>query len=271
MKFQIPHAEGRELNYEVYPNQLPEATLFLHGNLASNRWWTPVREAWSGLGPSKAFAAPMIVAEFRGCGDSTAPASLDEVNMELFARDFLALVKGLNVGPVNVVGHSTGGLIAAHMAAIDPTLVNKIVLLDPVGARGVKFEESMTAAFEAMKKDRALTAVVIGSTIHNNDADRPFFKNEITDDAYKAVSNVGAWVLQSLDGFDSREALKSVKAPALVLHGEFDTLLPRADSEELAQILGGRFQELKGCGHCANLENPRLFAEVAHSFLFAGR
>lgn len=270
-QFKIPHAEARELNYEIYPNSLPEPTLFLHGNLASNRWWTPVRKAWASAGPATGFAAPMIVAEFRGCGESTAPASLDEVRMDLFAKDFLALIKDLNLGPVNVVGHSTGGLIAAMMAAMDPTAVKKLVLLDPVGARGVTFDDAMTGAFEAMKKDRALTATVIGSTIRNNDPDLPFFKNEITDDAFRAVKNVGAWVLQSLDGLDVRESLKSVRSPTLVLHGEFDTLLPKADSQEMAQLLGGRFQELKGCGHCANLENPKLFVEVAHSFLFSAK
>jgi len=266
--FEIPHSPGRQIHFEVFDNVLPEPTLFLHGNLASNRWWTPVREAWQSS-PSAARKSPMIVAEFRGCGQSTAPAKLSEVSMELFAKDFLALVEKLNLGPVNVIGHSTGGLIAALMAALEPEAVRKLVLLDPVGARGVKFDTSMTAAFEAMKNDKALTAAVIGSTILNNDPESPYFKNEIVEDAFLAVKNVGAWVLESLDGLDVREQVRKVQAPSLVLHGEQDVLLPRADSEEIAQLMGGRFQILSGCGHCANVEKPKLFVEVAHSFLFS--
>jgi 3-oxoadipate enol-lactonase len=271
MFFEIPHAVDRKIHFEVYPNELPQTTLFVHGNLASNRWWMPVRKAWQNAGDTTNFKGSMIVAEFRGCGQSTPPADLQEVDMQLFAKDFLALIKSLNVGPVNIVGHSTGGLIAGIMAATEPALVNKVLLLDPVGAGGVTFDQSMTAAFEAMKVDRKLTAAVIGSTILNNDAEAPFFKHEIVDDAFVAVKNVGAWVLESLDGLDVREKLKAVKAPTLVLHGEQDVLLPRADSEEIARLMGGRFQVLKGCGHCANLENPELLVEVAHSFLFSDR
>lgn len=266
--FELPQAPGRKIHFEVYENILPENTLFLHGNLASNRWWTPVRHVWE---ESKAsdFKGAMILAEFRGCGQSTAPANPAEVDMQTFALDFLALLKKLNLGPVNIVGHSTGGLIAALMAALDPGAVKKLVLLDPVGAGGVRFDPSMLSAFEAMKADRALTGVVIGGTILNNDPSSTYFENQLVTDAYSAVKNVGAWVLQALDGLDVRSQIRNVKVPSLVLHGEQDTLLPRKDSEEIAQLMGGRFQVLAGCGHCANVEKPKFFCEVVHSFLFA--
>lgn len=257
-----------QIHYEVIPNHLPKTTFFVHGNLASNAWWTPVQEVWKKRGSGQKWTGSMIMAEFRGCGLSTAPKSLADVNMQQFAKDFLALIEDQKLGPVNLVGHSTGGLICGLMAAIRPDLVSNLVLLDPVGAKGVQFDESMLGAFQAMKGDEALTATVIGSTIHKNNPNLPLFKNHIAKDAFRAVQSVGPWVLQSLKGFDGTEQLKSVRNPTLVFHGEHDSLLPIADSMELALLMSGDFQILKGCGHCANIESPELLVEMSHQFLF---
>lgn len=256
------------INYEVHEGALPAHTLFVHGNLASNRWWYPAKEIWQSRAKGSPLPGSMILAEFRGCGESTAPRSVEEVNMWTFAKDFIGLVKDLGLSKVNLVGHSTGGLIVALMAALEPVLFDRVLLLDPVGARGVKFEDSMTAAFESMKQDKALTAAVIGSTILNNDPESAFFKEIIVEDAFKAVKNVGAWVLQALDGFDVTSDVQKVSNKTLVLHGEQDVLLPVGDSQELAKLMNGEFRILKGCGHCGNVENPSQFVEVAHNFLY---
>lgn len=275
--FDIPHSPGRRIHFEVYENLLPTTTLFLHGNLASNRWWKPVLEILQQqkqADKSGSLRGSVILAEFRGCGQSTAPATLAEVSMELFAKDFIALARHLKLSTVNVVGHSTGGLIAAIMAALAPEVVNKVLLLDPVGARGVKFDNAMTGAFEAMKADRNLTATIIGSTILNNDPESSFFQNEIVEDAFLAVKNVGAWVLQALDGLDVRNLIResptfSKANRALVLFGEEDVLLSRADAQELAQLMSGEFKLLEKCGHCGNVENPQLFVKTLQEFLFS--
>ena len=172
--------------------------------------------------------------------------------------------------PVNLVGHSTGGLIAGIMLATAPELFNKAYLLDPVGAEGVKFNPEMIAAFEQMKADKALTAAVIGSTIFEVDANSPFFKDVLVEDAFRAVKAVGHLVLQALDGLDSRPQLKNVQHPVMVVHGEMDQLLPMADSKNMAQLFkNGKFEVLAGCGHCANIENPKLFTQSMSQFLYS--
>jgi 3-oxoadipate enol-lactonase len=268
-QFSVNDGSGFQMSYEVIEGVLPETTLFIHGNLASNRWWYPVGESFRKMNKNKNLKGSMILAEFRGCGKSSAPKSVEEVNMHKMAGDFVALVKNLQGAPLHVVGHSTGGLIAALMLAQAPELFKKGVFLDPVGARGVKFDDSMTAAFEMMKKDKNLVATVMAGTIHNNKPDSDFFRQIVVEDAFHAVNTVGVWVLKNLDGLDIRQQVSQIQHPVLVLHGEHDQLLPVNDSQEMAALMkNGKFEMVSGHGHCLNAENPDRFAEILSNFLF---
>lgn len=257
------------INYEVHEGLVPEDVFFIHGNLASNRWWYPAEEVWKKQAAGNKLPGALIYAEFRGCGKSTAPKDASEVNLNTFADDFIAVLKKLNRGPVHLVGHSTGGLIAALMMSKEPTMFKKALLLDPVGAKGVTFDRSMIAAFEQMKQDKNLTAAVIGSTIHNNNAESDFFRQVVVEDAFHAVKTVGHWVLEALDGLDIRDQLKTVQNEVLVVHGDEDKLLPVDDSKALAGLFKhGKFQTLAGLGHCPNIESPEKFVTLTNNFLF---
>jgi len=258
------------INFEIKEGIAPDSVFFIHGNLASNRWWYPAEEVWQRQAKGKNYSGALIYAEFRGCGKSAPPKDLSEVSMHIFADDFISVIKKLNRGPVHLVGHSTGGLIAAMMLAKEPSLFKKAVLLDPVGAQGVTFDRNMIAAFEAMKVDKNLTATVIGSTIHNNNRETDFFRQVVVEDAFHGVNAVGHWVLEALDGLDVRAEIKSIKNQVLVLHGEYDVLLPAADSKALAALMqNGQFQTFEGQGHCGNVESPEKFVNTVKNFLFS--
>ncbi|MCX7675149.1 MAG: alpha/beta hydrolase [Bdellovibrionaceae bacterium] len=251
---------GLKYHYEIRSAAMPFDVAFIHGNLASRRWWYPMAEHLPKL-HSRPTQGRLIFLEFLGCGLSEAPRQPSDVDMPLFARDFDALLRSIDFHG-GVVGHSTGGLIAALMLSLGSKIYKGGFLLDPVGAKGVTFDDSMTAAFEAMKQDKNLTATVIGSTIHGLDPKHPFFQEVIVEDAFLAVKQVGAWVLQALAGLDIQEDLKKVDVPVWVTHGEFDQLLPKSDSQAMAALMArARFFEIPGAGHCLNYENPKEMAE----------
>ena len=268
--FQHPSHPEVKIHYEILEGLSEIDLFFIHGNLASRHWWYPsleiMRKKQSGLNGSR--SGRIVLAEFRGCGESSPPRSFDDVKMELFAEDFILLSRFLDLKNSLIVGHSTGGFIAALMMAQEPALYSGALLLDPVGMKGVNFDSSMKQAFEQMKSDKDLLALVLGGTIYNLSPKDPFFRNVLVEDGFKSVKNVGHWVIQALDGVNIESRVQKIQKPVLVLHGEFDTLLPQKESEEFARNLPqGQFEVIPGQGHCCNYENPELFVTRLIQFI----
>jgi 3-oxoadipate enol-lactonase len=266
---------GYQIHYQTVDNILPASTVFIHGNVASNRWWLPTEEVFSAEAKGKNVTGTMICVEFLGCGKSEVPKNAEDVNVIQFAHDFNDLLADLNHKTgrnekFNLVGHSTGGFIAAAMTALQTNLFNKSVLLDPVGAKGLTLDDNIKAGFEAMKADRNISALAIGATIYNNDATTDYFNQVIVEDTFTAVKNISYWVVQAFHKIDATALMSQSITPTLVLHGEHDNLLSRQDSEELAikYLKNGKFEIVPNHGHCMNIENPKNFVKKISSFLF---
>lgn len=262
---------GLNIHYQVVENILPETTVFLHGNVASNRWWIPTQDVFYKLSKGKNFRGAMVCIEFFGCGKSEAPQSADDFDMPGLAALFNEIIqKNFPEQKVNLVGHSTGGFIAAAMTALSPGLFNKAVLLDPVGAKGLVLDENIKAGFTAMAADKNITALALGATIYENNPETDFFKKIIVEDGFNAVQKISYWVVQAFNNLDATQLLKKSTTETLVLHGEHDNLLSRDASEELAvkYLQNAKFELVPGHGHCMNVENPNSFVSKISGFLF---
>jgi len=270
--FTVPDGTNFQMNYEKIEGLLPKTTLFIHGNLASNRWWYPAEKVWKSQAADKPMSERqglMLLAEFRGCGQSSAPSDSSEFDLRLFAKDFVSLLRSLNLGKVNLVGHSTGGLVAALMLSQAPELFEKAILLDPVGAKGIPFQDHIEEAYRLMKLDKKLLASVMAATIYNCDQSSDFFRQIVVEDAFAAIQVVGSMIVKAMNYFDASAEIGMVKNQVLVLHGEKDTLLPLEESRALAQLLeNSQFQVIKNHGHCLNVEDPQAFVEIANRYLF---
>lgn len=265
--------ESFRMHYEVLRGMVPCDTLLIHGNVASNLWWQPTIESWEKLkkeeeNPSKPWQGMLIMAEWRGCGKSSGPSSQADMDFPVLANDYVELLESLGVQKANVVGHSTGGMIALHAMMQAPERFRRAVLLNSVPAQGFPVTPEMQASFFQMSRDRERVKKVLHRAIHHNDFNSPFFES-LVDQACSTHTVVWAHILQKLAGVDVSEKLKSVMHPTLVLHGDQDRILSVDGSKNLADLLPeGRFQLLEHQGHSCNVENPDRFVGIAHHYLF---
>jgi pimeloyl-ACP methyl ester carboxylesterase len=231
--------------------------VLLHGGAGSWTHW--VRNVLA-----LAEAHTVFVPDMPGFGDSAAPPKGSGVPAiaEILADGIACLADG----PVQLVGFSFGGLVAGHLAAARPELVNRLVL---VGAGGLGLRDGKKlplVAWRHLKDDAEREA-----------AHRHNLANLMLWDAAKIDSL--ALRLQSTNAQRSRinsgpfsrgdvllEPLSRVRAPIDGIWGRHDaTVGDRAD--EIGPILrradpGATMHVIEDAGHWVNYERAAEFNRV---------
>jgi len=82
---------------------------------------------WAAIAPSLASTRAVHAVDLRGHGSSDRPGVYSITSM---ADDVVALIPQLEHGPLDLVAHSLGGLVACAVAATRPVLVTRLVLED---------------------------------------------------------------------------------------------------------------------------------------------
>lgn len=264
--------DGFNLYYEVHEGLLDQDALFIHGNLACHLWWRPTMEAFKSLATKsdRKKSGRMVIADWRGCGLSKGLKSKQEIDFNVFAKDHLELIEHLNLKSVNVVGHSTGGLIAMLAILDQPQSFRSLTLLDSIGPKGIELElpeDQVMNHFKMISENRALCDQVIAATIENVDVQSDRFK-EIAEATFNVDPPVFMGVPEVLiHKIDIVDRMKDLNLPTLILHGEKDLVLPLEGSERLSKMIPySQFRVLEGHGHSYNMENPKAFAEDLQSF-----
>jgi pimeloyl-ACP methyl ester carboxylesterase len=98
-----------------------EPLILLHGYAETSRMWRPVI-------PVFAETFTVIAPDLPGIGESAIPK--DGLNMKTSAVRIHALAKALGVSKAKVVGHDIGLMVAYAYAAMFPSEVEKLVLMD---------------------------------------------------------------------------------------------------------------------------------------------
>lgn len=209
----------------------------------------------------------VIAPELPGYGESTGIDEIhDALDMVLVLRQLVEKTAG---GPVDVVGHSLGGMLAAEFAAICPNLVRKLVLVDsyglwiddnPLPDNFVMNDKQLQAAKWA--NPEAPTAV---ETSWSDD-----LSSDPNTAALGKIRNLGSATkfMWPIPDRGLKRRIHLISAPTLVVHGAQDGLIPAAYATEMAtRIPGAKLTVLEGTGHLPMLECEDEFIAAVNGHL----
>lgn len=114
------------LHYRETGDPAGPAVVLIHGGRDHGRTWDPVAQDLSR-------DWRVIIPDLRGHGDSD-HSSDGHYPMDAFVADLDALIEGLSLAKVRLVGHSLGGNIALRYAGICPERVERLVAIEGLGA-----------------------------------------------------------------------------------------------------------------------------------------
>ena len=233
--------------------------LFLHG--VNGLWgWPPFLET---LARSFRVVAP----EHPGFGRSEGLDHLDDViDLALYYTEF---IEAMRLEQPYIVGHSLGGMIAAEIAAIAPDLVNRLVLVSPIG---LWLDEHPVMDFFAATAEELATAI-----FHDpGSADArelmavptdPEGQLEAVLERTRNFSAAGKF-LWPIPDKGLKKRIHRIAAPTLLLWGMSDRLVPPIYGEAfLKRINGARLMVFNGASHMLPFEKADDFTDVVTDFL----
>jgi 3-oxoadipate enol-lactonase len=236
-----------------------DAVLMIHGLGGTTNTWTPLLGAFArhkrvrldlpGSGRSNRVEGPLSIEKFVDA-----------------AKRALAAAK---VDKAHVIAHSMGTIVAAHLAAAEPTMVRSLALFGPLLAPPDQARVSIRArAAKARQEGMAgiADALVQASTSNETKQRRPVAV------AFVRESLMG----QNPDGYArSCEALADaqpadstrITCPTLLVTGDEDVVSPPQSVRMMSQkISGSRVEVLRGCGHWTPVEKSEECVALLNRF-----
>ena len=209
----------------------------------------------------------------RDAGDSapdTGPYSIADM-----AEDVVGVIQNLKLGRTHLVGISMGGFISIELAIRHPELVEKLVLVSTGagGATNVPAQQEILAllvrneAEDIETRTRRTYTAIAGKgymAAHPEDMD------EIVKIAKTKPMSLESYQRQlgAVMVHDASDRLDRISAPTLVIHGDYDPLVPYENGKYLAaHIKGARLSTYPGVGHLPIIEGAERFNREVIEFL----
>ena len=245
-------------------------------------------EPFAALGDERA----VFVWDQLGCGRSARPSDSSLWTLERFVAELDAVRKTLAPGPVHVLGHSWGSMLAIEwLATARPAAVESVIFAGPClsvpryvedvtdlvatltpESRAAIAEADRTgdygsAAYQkAMNEDWAPRYLARSAGPNNDFLNRTFA-------GFGAETYEFMWgpsefkCTGTLKNFDRTAALPALRVPVLFHAGEFDETCPETAREHAAMTPGAEVAVISGAAHMTMLDAPDAAIGAVREFL----
>ncbi|MBA6115008.1 alpha/beta hydrolase [Pseudomonas sp. NC26] len=241
--------DGARIYYEQQGNECGFPLVFLHGGLGNI-------ETFNSLTPHLGKNYRLIGVDSRGQGKSTLGTSL--LTYKRIQQDVEAVVRHLGVVGANVIGHSDGGIAALRSAATGQSWINKLVT---IGAHWALPPDDPTRKMYA-----GLTAARWRG-LFPQEVDRYLALNPEPDFDRLIAAVQKLWLDESEEAYPG-ETVGAISADVLIVRGDDDRLVSRANSMELAErVPGAKLLNIPFADHSVQESQPKWLLCVLDEFL----
>jgi esterase len=204
----------------------------------------------------------------------------DDYLMAQHVADVIEFIERLDLGAVDLMGHSRGGHISFRVAEQRPELLRKLILAEPGG----DLDPSLDGETDSAAPPRAIRIGVAAEKIRNGDIEggvAAFFdmiegdgawkrlpaapKQQLRDNAFTLIGQVG----ENRRPYKRLEA-ESIRTPTLFMGGA-DTkgALPAVLRALAAHVPGAKTAMIDDAGHWMFEQAPQEFCRIVLEFLDA--
>ncbi|MFC7976149.1 alpha/beta fold hydrolase [Streptomyces cinereoruber] len=259
----------RRNNVTVTGNPRGRTVVLAHGfGCDQNMWRLTV--------PALARDHRVVLFDYVGSGRSD-PSAFSEGrygSLEGYARDVVEVCEALDLRDAVFVGHSVSAMTGVLAADAAPGRIGALVMVAPSpryvddeGYRGGFSREDIDELLASLESNylgwsSAMAPVIMGNP------ERPELGEELTNSFCATDPHMARVFARTTFLSDSRDDLKKVTVPTLVLECAQDVIAPREVGAFVHRaITGSKLVTLDATGHCPHLSAPEATNEAITGFL----
>jgi pimeloyl-ACP methyl ester carboxylesterase len=232
----------------------------IHGLGGTSNTWTPLLPAFS--------RHKRLRLDLPGSGRSSRVEG--ELSIDVYRAAVLKVMQAAQVERAHVLAHSMGTIVAAHLAASEPSRVLSMALFGPLlappePARAVIRSRAAKAREGDMQP--VADALVQAGLSSESRSRKPAVVAFVRESLMRQDPQGYARSCDALAEMQPADTAR-ISCPALLVTGDEDAVAPPQSVRAMAQkIPGSRVEVLRGCGHWTPVEKPDECTALLRRFL----
>lgn len=256
------------------PRTDPTPLVLIHGTAASLHTW----QGWVGELRGKKRVITFDLPGFGLTGPFTGQYPRDDYHVDNLARFTLDLLDALHVQRFAIGGNSLGGEVAWRVAALAPSRVDRLILVD---ATGYAFKPELVPLGFRMTRVPVLNRigeyltprVLVEQSVRDVYADPSRVTGALVDRYFELLTREGNrhalnMRMEEVARDLAPQRIPTLKLPTLILWGAQDRLVPPVNAHHFQQdIAGSQLVIFPGLAHVPHEEDPRTSVVPVRAFL----